>query len=246
AHAQILLGGLAINLEVHRPHPNYSEILFLRGLYEIGANQYFDIVAAKPYGMWTGPEDRTVNSAVLNFSRLILLRDEMRQYGDKAKPTWAVEMGWNALPAEWNGAASPWGTDVDAVQADRLLRGLTRAETEWNWLTGLFPLYLQPNVSPDDPRWGFSLLTRDGEPREFYNALAQFIQNDPPAALGSVTPTVPWLPLGLLLGVALIAAWRLEVNALELWLDERWSALKGWVNALPEVIPFAVIVATAA
>ena len=96
-----------MNLELHRPHPNYSEILFLRGLYEIGANKYFDIVAAKPYGMWTGPEDRTVNSGALNFSRLILLRVMKRaRYGDAAKPIWAVEMGWQTCCPP-NGAVRP-------------------------------------------------------------------------------------------------------------------------------------------
>ena len=50
-------------------------------------------------GLFTlgGPEDTRVSSAVLNFSRVILLRDEMRAHGDTAKPVWAVEMGWNAL-----------------------------------------------------------------------------------------------------------------------------------------------------
>jgi hypothetical protein len=154
-NAKIVLAGLAMNLEVHRPHPNYSEILFLRGLYEIGAGKYFDLVAAKPYGMWTGPEDRTVNSGVLNFSRLVLVRDEMRQYGDQAKSVWAVEMGWNALPPNWKGEASPWGTDTEAQQADRLARALARMGVEWNWTTGIFPQYLQPNVALDNPRWGF-------------------------------------------------------------------------------------------
>ena len=41
----------------------------------------------------------------------------MHQYGDQAKPVWAVEMGWNALPANWKGNASPWGTDSEAQQA---------------------------------------------------------------------------------------------------------------------------------
>jgi hypothetical protein len=180
ANAKILLAGLAMNLEVHRPHPNYSEILFLRGLYEIGADKYWEIVAAKPYGMWTDPEDRTVNSDVLNFSRLILLRDEMLHYGDKVKPVWTVEMGWNALPENWRGEPSPWGTDTEAKQADRLERGLTRMQNEWAWVTAEFPNYLQPNVSMDDPRRGFALLARDGTPRAFYDTLKQFIASPPP------------------------------------------------------------------
>lgn len=243
ASAKIVLGGLAMNLELHRPHPNYSEILFLRGLYEIGAQKYFDIVAAKPYGMWTGPEDRTVNSGVLNFSRLILLRDEMRQYGDAAKPIWAVEMGWNALPAHWQGEPSPWGTDSAATQADRLERGLERIRNEWAWVTGVFPLYLHPDVAPTDPRMGFALLDSNGAPRAFYSTLAAFIA----APVTSVPPpTAPILPVLLLGAVALVSAWRAWHWTLALGLDQRWRAFKARATALHPALQFAVLVATAA
>src|SRR5919199_332692 len=142
--AKILLAGLAMQLNTFRPHPDYSEILFLRGLYEVGAQRDFDIVAAKPYGMWSGPEDNRVSSDVMNFSRILLLREEMRAHGDAGKPVWAVEMGWNALPPDWNGAPSPWGTDAEAKQADRLRRALVRAHDEWPWLTALFIQTLPP------------------------------------------------------------------------------------------------------
>ena len=239
ANAVIVLAGLAMNLELHRPHPNYSEILFLRGLYEIGAQKYFDIVAAKPYGMWTGPEDRTVNSGVLNFSRVILLRDEMRQYGDANKPMWAVEMGWNALPENWNGEPSPWGTDTQEKQADRLQRALVRAENEWSWLTGEFPLYLQPNVARENPRWGFALFTREFEPRAFYETLKQFITLPP---RNTPVRDAPIFPFALLLGVALVSAWRVWHYIFVLKFDERWRELKTRVYAFPEPAQFFVIV----
>ena len=52
---------------------NLADPLFLQGLYEAGATDAFDIVAAKPYGFDTGPEDRRVDIGRLNFSRTILL-----------------------------------------------------------------------------------------------------------------------------------------------------------------------------
>jgi hypothetical protein len=243
ANAKILLAGLAMNLEVHRPHPNYSEILFLRGLYEIGAQKYFDIVAAKPYGMWTGPEDHTVNSDTLNFSRLILLRDEMLHYGDKAKPIWAVELGWNALPANWHGDASPWGTDTEAKQNDRLARGLARVQNEWAWVTAEFPNVLQPNVAPNNPRWGFALLAPDGTPRAFYHTLAQFIAAPPPIV---PSPAAPLVPIALLVGVALMSAWRAWHWAFALRADERWRGLKTRVNGIPKLVQFVLVVGVAA
>ncbi|MBI4672513.1 MAG: cellulase family glycosylhydrolase, partial [Chloroflexi bacterium] len=243
AHAKILLAGLAMNLEMHRPHPNYSEILFLRGLYEIGAAKYWDIVAVKPYGMWTGPEDRTVDSDTLNFSRLILPRDEMLRYGDKAKPIWAVEMGWNALPANWTGEPSPWGTDTEAKQADRLRRGLARVQNEWAWVTGEFPNYLQPDVAADNPRWGFALMTRDFQTRAFYDVLAGFSASPPPL---NSPPSAPLVSIALLIGVALVSAWRAWHWVFALGVDERWRGLKRRAQQLPELVQFGILLTTAA
>lgn len=239
SNARILLAGLAMNVRTQRPHPDYSEILFLRGLYEIGANKYFDVVAAKPYGMWTDPEDRQVNSAILNFSRVILLRDEMLHYGDAAKPVWLVEMGWNALPAEWAGAPSPWGTDSDDKQADRLARALTRVQSEWQWVTGMFPLYLEPNAPPSDPRWGFALVNPDFSPRPAYDALAQFVKN--PQSASTALPVPPWLPVALLAGVAAVSAWRAWHYAFALGVDAGWRALVTLFRSLPEIVQFAAL-----
>lgn len=245
AGAKIVLAGLAMNLELHRPHPNYSEILFLRGLYEIGAQNNFDIVAAKPYGMWTGPEDRTVNSGLLNFSRLILLRDEMLLYGDRAKPMWAVEMGWNALPSGWEGEPSPWGSDTPEIQSERLASALERIRGEWDWLTGVFPLYLQPNLPAENPRWGFALLKPDGQPTEFFETLQQSVLSAFSAS-PTAPPAFPFLPIALLLGVAVVSAWRAWHYVFALHLDERWRSLKTRANALPPPVQIAVILVTAA
>lgn len=236
--AKILLAGLAMNLETERPHPDYSEILFLRGLYQIGAQKYFDIVSAKPYGMWTGPEDRRVSSDVLNFSRVILLRDEMKSYGDGRKPIWAVEEGWNALPAGWQGAPSPWGSDTESVQADRLSRALARAQSEWNWMGAQFPQTLQPSLPPDDPRRGFAILAPDFSPRPFYNAIHQFSESSP---LPERLPPPPWLPVLVLVGVAVISGWRAALLARQLRASEYWDRLDSRFNSLPALVQFAVL-----
>jgi hypothetical protein len=93
-NVKIISAGLAPNSELIREHPDYSDVLFLREMYAAGARDYIDIVAAKPYGMWSGPDDRRADKDILNFSRAIVLRDEMIAYGDASKPVWAVEFGW--------------------------------------------------------------------------------------------------------------------------------------------------------
>ena len=91
----VLGGGLAPT--VADDQRNLNDVTFLRRMYAFGARGLFDVLAAKPYGFWTGPDDRRVDASVLNFSRVILLREIMVKNGDGARPVWAVEMGWNAL-----------------------------------------------------------------------------------------------------------------------------------------------------
>jgi hypothetical protein len=113
----VLAGGLAPTTE--QSEWNQSDVTYLEAMYRAGAQGSFDALAAKPYGFWTGPEDRRVDPGVLDFSRVILLRETMERHGDGDRAIWAVEMGWNALPVAWAGRPSPWGSDTEAVQADR-------------------------------------------------------------------------------------------------------------------------------
>jgi O-antigen ligase len=177
--ALILTAGLAPTWE--QGPLNLDEAAFLQGLYEAGAEDVFDVVTAKPYGFWSGAEDRRVSSHVLNFSRLIRLREVMEAQGDGDKPIWAVEWGWNALPSDWQGDPSLWGTDLEDKQIQRLRGAVERARLEWPWLGAMLWAECQPAVPPDDPRWGFALLGREGHPRPFYYAL-QEMATAPPVA----------------------------------------------------------------
>jgi len=167
--AYVLGLGLAPNVEPGGRNMNENE--FLRQVYRAGGSAYFDILAAKPYGFWSDSEDRRVDPSVLNFSRLILLREEMVRQGDGDKPIWAVEFGWNALPDEWAGLPSPWGTDSEEKQAQRTMDAVERTRQEWPWLGPICLQHFQPVLPLDDPAWGFSLLDASGEPRLLYQLL---------------------------------------------------------------------------
>ncbi|MEP7285765.1 MAG: O-antigen ligase family protein [Chloroflexota bacterium] len=136
---------------------NLSDVLYLRALYELGAADSFDAAAGKPYGFDSGPEDRTTNLTTLNFSHLILLRDEMVRHGDGQKPLWGSNFGWNHLPAGWTGRPSIWG-QVDADTQRRYTRdSYLRAEHEWPWIGGLILEHWSPATAADDPLQGFAV-----------------------------------------------------------------------------------------
>ncbi len=139
---------------------NLAEPLFLRELYEGGAADAFDVVAAKPYGFDSPPLDRTVDVDVLNFSRAILIRETMEAYGDGDKALWAGNWGWNALPAGWSGAPSIWGQVDEATQAQYTAAAVERARQEWPWMGVMFLENWAPRAAPDDARWGFSVQGR--------------------------------------------------------------------------------------
>ncbi len=240
-NVQIVAAGLALNGELIREHPDYSDILFLRGMYEAGARDYFDIAAAKPYGMWSGPDDRRVAPDIFNFSRAILLRDEMVAHGDASKPLWAVEFGWNALPADWRGAPSPWGTDTEAVQSARLAGAIQRARSEWGWMGAMFVQTFQPNAPSNDPVWGFALVDQNLQPRAMYAAASNSI-------VANVTPAVFdftrfYLTLIALAVVMLVAAWRgaIEELALPPAIKSGWHAIETRFTTLPELAQFALL-----
>jgi len=142
----VLLAALAPTIETGPK--NISDILYLRQLYDLGAKDYFDAVAAKPYGFNTSPLDRTVEPNVLNFSRFILLREEMLKHGDEKKFLWASEFWWSKEP-------SIWGNVTPEQQLQYTREAYQRAMNEWAW-SG--PLFLQqPTTSHQQPVASFAL-----------------------------------------------------------------------------------------
>ncbi len=178
--ALVLLAGLAPTVE--QGPRNLSDVRYLERLYALGAADAFDVVVGKPYGFSTGPDDRRVDEGVLNFSRLILLREVMEAHGDGGKAVWASHFGWNALPPDWRGAPSIWGQVDEATQARYTVGAVERAWLEWPWLGVMVLEHFQPPYPPDDPHWGFALVWQDGQPRPVYRALRRMSEGDSPLA----------------------------------------------------------------
>lgn len=139
---------------------NLADSLYLQALYQAGAAPFFDVVAGKPYGFDSDPEDRRVAQDLLNFSRIILLREVMGRYGDAGKAIWAANWGWNSLPDAWQGEPSIWGQVDEDRQVQWTLAALERARREWPWMGQMFIENWQPASPPDDPHWGFSIAGR--------------------------------------------------------------------------------------
>ncbi len=179
----------------NRPDPVY-----LQQMYDAGARGNFDILGAQAYGLRAGPENplsdfpwhplaakrAIIASQNTNFGRVSLDRDVMVHNGDAAKPVWVGEFGWNALPPNWQGDASPWGTVTPEQQATYTVQAYQRARTEWPWLgTMALWLFQDPSPSDRDPTQFFALVDASYHPRPIFDALTKLIHSQPIAYTGT-------------------------------------------------------------
>ncbi len=167
--AQVIAAALAPTTETGPD--NISDLIYLSDMYALGAAAYMDAAASKPYGFNHPPDNRTIDTATLNFSRIIALREIMVNNDDAKKPLWAMNWGWNSLPSDWEGRPSIWGSVTSEQQAGYTLDALYRAEVEWPWLAGMVLHTWQPNAAFDDPVWGFSLVDQRNAPTPLWQAL---------------------------------------------------------------------------
>ncbi|MFN8475127.1 MAG: O-antigen ligase family protein [Anaerolineae bacterium] len=239
----VLGGGLAPTTE--NTPSNQDDVRYLETLYRAGAGQYFDALAIKPYGFWSGPDDRRVDANVLNFSRAVLLRDIMARYGDASKPAWAVEWGWNALPSDWQGRPAASGSDTDAVQAPREGEAVLRARSEWPWLAAMIVTHLRPDAPPDDPIWGFSMLDDRLEARPLLTSIEGAAEASVPPPAPTPNPLPFYLTLaGLALGAVVAGAGALLLARRAPW-AALWAALDAAVGKLGDAGAMAAIAASA-
>src|SRR5260221_879050 len=183
-NATVIAGALAPTVETG-PH-NLSDVLYLRALYATGAGKWFDAAAGKPYGFNTGPNDRVVKPDVLNFSHIILLREEMLRNGDGRKALWGSNFGWNHLPDDWKGPPSIWGQVSAETQKRYTREAYLRAAQEWPWMGGVILEHWQPAFPADDPHQGFAESQLAGD---WFSAGAFFTQ--PTLVSGLYDPANP-------------------------------------------------------
>ncbi|MCD6554116.1 MAG: O-antigen ligase family protein [Anaerolineae bacterium] len=166
--AVILTAGLAPTTE--RGPLNLDEADYLRGLLAARADDFFDVVAIKPYG-FSQLADAPPDGEALDFGRAAWVRQALVDAGRADLPIWAVEFGWNALPTDWAGQPSIWGQVSEEEQAAYTVAAVERAQRDWPWMGALCVSTFQPNAPATDPRWGFALVGADGTPRAVYHTL---------------------------------------------------------------------------
>ncbi|RME62262.1 MAG: hypothetical protein D6790_06625, partial [Caldilineae bacterium] len=153
--AVVILAALAPTQD--RGHTAIDEPYFLERLYAAGAAPDFDAVAVQPFGFGSAPDDPRSRLEVLTFQRTRLIRRTMLAAGDGDTPIWIARYGWNRRPNNTWRAVSPEN------QARFAFHVLEMAWTEWPWVVAMGWAIDAPAAPPEDPRWGFALLTPAGQ-----------------------------------------------------------------------------------
>ena len=152
-----------------------NELRYLEQMYQAGAKEYFDIMAANAYGLNRPPEDPP-NIETLNFRRVELLRQVMEQNNDAEKTIWFNEYGWNAKPNPSGGSTEPnenqrWGIVTLEQQADYTARGIRWAREHWPW-AGVFTIWYFRQVGDipiDRDEYYFQMVNPDWVKQPVYN-----------------------------------------------------------------------------
>ena len=136
-NAYVLSAPLAQTVERNQAH--LSDVAFLEEMYRHGAKPFFDILFANAYGFSLPPDDPP-DPNVLNFSRVLLLREVMERNGDADKPVWLNEFGWNASPPDLGEGRLLWGRVSEEQQAEYTVRAIETARRDWPW-AGVFNIW---------------------------------------------------------------------------------------------------------
>jgi hypothetical protein len=185
----VLSAPLAITLGQEHPEPgkwiSMNEVQFLQEMYAAGAKDYFDILSANAFGLAEPPE-APPGERVLNFQRVLLLREVMEGHGDQNKPIWFNEYGWNASPEDLPEEELIWKRVSEEDQAEYTVRGIEYARANWPW-AGVFNIWYfrqVGNIAPDRSDYYFRMVDVDFTPRLVYYR----VQKAAAALLGPVGP----------------------------------------------------------
>ena len=151
-----------------------NDFIYLQRMYDAGAGQCFDILAAQGYGLFSGPTDHRLRPRIVNLARPLYIRDLMVQNGDAAKSIWISELNWNAVPDAV--ADKRFGQVSLETQAQYLPLAYERIQREWPWVGVAFTWFFKraSDMEQDQSFYYFRLVEPDFTPLPVYDAMKAY------------------------------------------------------------------------
>ncbi len=160
AEASIMLAALAPTTA--DDGANMPDLRYLSQLYDLGAAEHFDFVAAAAYG-FDQPPDADPAPDQFNFRRPELVYELMQAHGDGSKPLWITAWGWWTPPAGVNPDISPWKAISPDILTTYQEQALHLANTHWPWSGPLAWVEYSLNPGDDPLRLGLAQRTPGAE-----------------------------------------------------------------------------------
>jgi hypothetical protein len=168
--AVVLAGALAPTLEPPGSAAGLNDLDYLEAMYAAGASPFFDALAVHAYGLGFPPEAEP-DAEVVNLRRTELLRQVMVEHGDRDKPVYVTETGWNDHP-RWVRAVRP------AQRAAYTVDAYEWAQTHWPWCRSVAMWAFRYPAPVHNYQDYYTFVTTDFRPKPVYLAVQAYTQND--------------------------------------------------------------------
>ncbi len=139
---------------------------FVRACYQLGAKDYFDVMAVHPYqGNQTLPPETRDSGGRDRMTHFPAVLDVMSDYLDDDKPVWWTEFGFSVHRNDGVPVNEPWrlGVASDALSAEYLYRSFELARREYPQvrLAIVYAAY-KPSTDVNGHQYGYRMLDIDG------------------------------------------------------------------------------------
>jgi hypothetical protein len=167
---KVLAGALAPTLAPPGSPDGMNDLAYLQAMYDLGAANYFDILAIHAYGWYSDP-DEPADPNVVNYRRAELLREIMVANGDEAKSAMITEGGWNDHP-RWTRAVHPGQRIAYTIRAYEI------AQQEWPWMDAVaFWAFRYPWDAKSYQDY-FTFVRTDFEPKPIYEEVQRYSRGE--------------------------------------------------------------------
>jgi hypothetical protein len=167
---QVLAGALAPTLAPPGSPDGMNDLAYLQAMYDLGASDFFDILAIHAYGWYSDP-DEPADPATVNFRRSELLRAVMVANGDEAKRAMITEGGWNDHP-RWTRAVRPGQRIAYTIRAYQV------AQEEWHWMDAVALWAFRYPWDAKSYQDYFTFVRTDFEPKPIYEEVQRYSQGE--------------------------------------------------------------------
>ncbi len=163
----VLAGALAPTLEPIGSPAGLNDLIYLQQMYDAGAKEAFDALAAHAYGV-LAPLEEPPDAQRVNFRRVELLREVMTRNGDGAKKIYITEAGWNDSP-RWNQAVTPAQRIENTLQALDWVK-----DKDWIEMLALWAFGYPQATHTFADNWTF--VTDDLRPKPIYEEVKRWLR----------------------------------------------------------------------